>query len=42
MDMIFVIGFAEGSGFIGYVLVFVMEYFEITKKSSAEKKKHKA
>ena len=40
--MIFVISFAEGSGFIGHIFVFIIEYFEITKKSSAEKKMRKA
>ena len=42
MDMIYVISLAEGSGFIGHMFIFVIEFYDITKKSSTEKKMRKA
>ena len=38
MDMIIVIAIAEGSGFIGYSFIFAIEFYEKSKKASAEKR----
>ena len=39
--MIIVIAIAEGSGFMGHLLIFAVEYVEFTKKASVEKRRNK-